>query len=83
MKAKIDQAGRIVLPKALREKLELVAGDLLELERRGTQIILSPVIEHAKARKKNGAWVFRSATPLTTESVRLTLEETRDERENR
>ncbi len=36
----IDKAGRVVLPKAVRERLHLVAGDMLELELGGQQVSL-------------------------------------------
>jgi AbrB family looped-hinge helix DNA binding protein len=36
----IDKAGRVVLPKAIREHLHLVAGDMLELELGGQQVSL-------------------------------------------
>ena len=38
----IDKAGRVVLPKAVREHLHLMAGDLLELELGGQQVSLRP-----------------------------------------
>ena len=36
----IDKAGRVVLPKAVREQLHLVAGDLLELDVGAGQVSL-------------------------------------------
>ena len=38
----MDKAGRVVLPKAVRERLHLVAGDMLELELGGQQVSLRP-----------------------------------------
>lgn len=38
----IDKAGRVVLPKQVRERLHLVAGDMLEIELGGQQVSLRP-----------------------------------------
>jgi AbrB family looped-hinge helix DNA binding protein len=39
----IDKAGRVVIPKALREELRLEPGDSLEMETSGESITLRPV----------------------------------------
>jgi AbrB family looped-hinge helix DNA binding protein len=39
----IDKAGRVVIPKPLREELQLEPGDSLEMESAGEQITLRPV----------------------------------------
>lgn len=39
----IDKAGRVVIPKPLREELHLEPGDSLEMESAGEQITLRPV----------------------------------------
>jgi AbrB family looped-hinge helix DNA binding protein len=38
----IDKAGRVVLPKEVRERLHLVAGDLLEVRMDGQHVSLHP-----------------------------------------
>ena len=43
MTLKIDKAGRIVLPKHLRERLQLRAGSSLEVEERPEGLVLRPV----------------------------------------
>src|SRR6202044_3403088 len=65
----IDRAGRLVLPKPVREELQLAAGDSLELESSEDQIILRPVRGTASLRKKQGVWVMRTGKPLTAEVV--------------
>jgi AbrB family looped-hinge helix DNA binding protein len=39
----IDKAGRIVLPKPIREELQLNPGDLLEVDSSEEQVMLRPV----------------------------------------
>ncbi len=60
----IDEAGRVVIPKPLREEWHLEAGDALELESAGEQITLRPVRGTAPLRKEHGVWVVYSGEPL-------------------
>jgi AbrB family looped-hinge helix DNA binding protein len=77
----IDKAGRIVLPKPLRDELQLEAGDTLELESSGDEITLRPMRGHAQLRKKHGIWVYRSGEPLSQAVVEKTVQQIRQERE--
>ncbi|MGH7878322.1 MAG: AbrB/MazE/SpoVT family DNA-binding domain-containing protein [Candidatus Binataceae bacterium] len=77
---KIDKVGRIVLPKPVREKLQLAAGDQLELESLDDQITLRPVRGAVALRKKRGVWVFHSGEPLPAATVDETIEQVRRER---
>jgi AbrB family looped-hinge helix DNA binding protein len=77
----IDKAGRIVLPKPVRDALQLRAGDSLELERSEDRIVLRPVRAQVGLRKKQGIWVLDIGEPVTVESVNQTLREIRHERE--
>jgi AbrB family looped-hinge helix DNA binding protein len=47
----LDKAGRVMIPKPLRQEWHLGPGDTLELERDGDQIILRPM--RPKALLKN------------------------------
>ena len=58
-KVSLDKAGRLVLPKALREEMQLSAGDTLVLERDGERITLRPVRAQALLRKELGVWVYQ------------------------
>jgi AbrB family looped-hinge helix DNA binding protein len=46
----IDKAGRVVIPKSLREELHLEPGDALEMESAGEQITLRPIRVTSSAR---------------------------------
>ena len=80
----MDKAGRVVLPKPLREELRLEPGDKIELDSEGGTVTLRPVREIAPLRKERGIWVFRRGTKMsaaTTDKVLRELRERRD-REN-
>jgi len=80
-KLTLDKTGRIVLPKPLRDQMELVPGDTLELESSGEEITLRPVRGSVPLRKKRGIWVYRVGEPLTDSVVRKTADQVRRERE--
>ncbi len=60
----IDKAGRVVIPKPLREQLHLEAGDTLELESAGEQITLRPVRGTGPLTKEHGVLGYRAGQPL-------------------
>jgi AbrB family looped-hinge helix DNA binding protein len=59
----IDKAGRIVIPKPLRDKLGLEAGDDLQIESDGDQITLRPTRPEPLMVKKLGIWVYNGEIP--------------------
>jgi AbrB family looped-hinge helix DNA binding protein len=77
----VDKAGRIVIPKSLREDLQLEPGDSLEMETAGEQITLRPVRGTAPLTKKDGVWIFRSGTPLPASATDDLLDQLRSERD--
>jgi len=58
-KISIDKAGRVVLPKSLREKLRVEAGDDLLVEAEGDRITLRPIRQEALLKKEYGIWVYQ------------------------
>lgn len=78
----IDKAGRIVLPKPLRDEMRLEAGDTLEVESSSDEITLRPTRGQAQLRKKHGIWVYRTGEPLSEATVNKTIRDVGEEREN-
>ncbi len=79
-KLTLDKAGRIVLPKPVRDEMELAPGDTLELESSEDEITLRPARGNAPLRKKHGVWVFRVSEPLANSTVQKTVVQVRRER---
>ena len=77
----IDKAGRVVLPKPVRDSLQISPGDSLELESSEDQIILRPARGQGRIYKKQGMWVFDSGQPLTADVVAQTIRRVRAERD--
>jgi len=76
----VDKAGRVVLPKPVRDKLQLNAGDSLQLESSDGQIVLRPIRGTAQMRLRDGILVFRTGQPISAASVNETIRQVRDER---
>ena len=77
----IDRAGRVVIPKPLREELRLEPGDSLEMESSGEQITLRPVRGTGPLTREHGVWVFRTGQPLpasATDEIGRQIREERD-----
>ena len=77
-KVKIDRAGRIVLPKPVRDQMQLTPGTAMELEGDGERITLRPVRPQATLRKESGIWVFQG--PASDESIPELVEAARKRR---
>lgn len=76
----IDSAGRLVVPKELREALGLSGGGPVEIRERDGRIEIEPLATPmALERLKGGSVAVPEAElpPLTDEIVRATLERTR------
>jgi AbrB family looped-hinge helix DNA binding protein len=74
----MDQAGRVVLPKRLRERFRLRGGDLLVLEVTGDAIQLRPQRSHVRLERVNGVLVLVIEAPSL--EGRDLVAESRDER---
>jgi AbrB family looped-hinge helix DNA binding protein len=60
----MDKAGRVVIPKPLREELQLEPGDALELESGGELITLRPARGTGPVKNEHGIWVLHTGEPL-------------------
>jgi len=63
MTIKIDKAGRIVLPKPVRERFHLREGSELVLEERPDGLTLKPVAQRASMVQEKGLWVHLGKVP--------------------
>lgn len=77
----IDKAGRFVVPKSIRDALNLVPGTTLEIEQQGDSILLRPPRTGAVMTQKNGFWIFDTGGQITPEMVNRTLAELREEQD--
>jgi AbrB family looped-hinge helix DNA binding protein len=80
MRTTIDSAGRIVVPKRLRDEMGVQPGQVLELELRDghLEVEIAPVDIRLERRRHGPVAVTDEKVPtLTAEMVRQTLERTR------
>ncbi len=77
----MDKAGRIVLPKPLRQQLHLEPGDSLELESGGEQITLRPARGQGPRQNEHGIWVLYTGEPLAASVTDDLLSQLREERD--
>jgi AbrB family looped-hinge helix DNA binding protein len=76
---KMDKAGRVTLPKLIRERLGLQEGSELEIEETPEGLTLNPAKRRPSIIKKQGLWVHTGKMPRGFDSVRAI----RDDREER
>jgi AbrB family looped-hinge helix DNA binding protein len=79
MNVTIDSAGRIVLPKRVRDRFRLAAGAILELEERPEGLILRPVDQSPSMIRRDGLWVHLGKVPHSFRWERI-VEDAREER---
>ncbi len=80
-KVTLDQAGRVVLPKKLRDELRLSPGDTLDLSVQGEEVTLRPCRSSSPLQKKQGVWVFRTGEPMTGDETAEALRNIREQRD--
>ena len=76
----IDDVGRIVIPKAVRQRLRLSPGDALELHSDDDHLVLTPIRPKTPMIKKQGIWIHSPNGSLAEDSILETIELVRNER---
>lgn len=69
MKTTIDGAGRLVVPKVLRDRLGLTPGSTVDISQYGAGLQLVAVGRTARVRTVRGALIAESETVITDEDV--------------
>ncbi len=69
MKTTIDTAGRVVVPKALRDRLGIEPGSTIDVSIYGAGLQLIPETRTARLRAQDGALVADSTTTISDEDV--------------
>lgn len=77
--AEIDKAGRLVVPKKMREALHLVPGTRLNLHQEGQTIVLQTESKPRGLFRKNGMLVYETGRPIPANAENW-LDEDREER---
>jgi AbrB family looped-hinge helix DNA binding protein len=76
----LDRAGRIVVPKTVRDQLRLSPGDTFDLVVQGDELMLRPRRTATPLQKERGVWVFRTGKPMTAAETSETLHTIRTQR---
>ena len=73
MEVTLDRFGRVVLPKSLRDDLDLEAGAVLEIEEVNDGILLKPILDKPHLVERDGVLVFlgRSSGDVTNAVEKL------------
>jgi AbrB family looped-hinge helix DNA binding protein len=79
MTLKMDKAGRVVLPKPVRDRLGLHEGSDLELEETSEGVMLKPIEARPPMVEKHGLWVHTGEVPSGFDG----LQAIRNDREDR
>lgn len=83
MRIPIDSAGRLVIPKALRDSIGIVPGGAVEATLRDGRIELEVPPAEVRVERQGRVWVAlpnAPTPPLRSEDVQATLEALRTER---
>ena len=77
VKVTVDQVGRILVPKALREQAGLVPGSVVDISLYGDGLHVSPGGRTARLERRDGKLVAVADTVVTDDDVVLLVESIR------
>lgn len=69
MQAIVDQVGRIVVPKALRDRLGLTPGSIVDISMYGDGLHIAPGGRTARLERRRGTLVAVSDTTISDDDV--------------
>jgi AbrB family looped-hinge helix DNA binding protein len=69
MEATVDEVGRIVVPKPLRDRLRLAPGTKVDVSEYGDGLHIAPVGRTARIEERDGRLVAVAETPVTDDDV--------------
>ena len=69
MEATVDEVGRIVLPKPLRDRLRLKPGMKVDVSEYGDGLHVTPLSRTARIEERDGRLVAVADTPVTDDDV--------------
>ncbi len=78
MTVTIDRAGRLVIPKELRDRFHLAPGTVLVVEAQGNGIQLSPLTAEPRLIRKAGILVHHGTESAETDTVQVLEQERRN-----
>ena len=70
MRATIDKAGRVVIPRSLRDRIGLSRGGEVELELDGAAVRIAPVVGNELREEGGLLFIPAAGTTITGETVR-------------
>jgi len=79
MTLRIDKAGRVILPKPVRDRLGLREGTALEMQETQDGVILKAVENRPAMTRRDGLWIYTGELPAGFDTVQAI----RDDREDR
>ncbi len=79
----IDKAGRIVIPKKMRDALHLKQGTRVRIEQTGEGLLLEPDFPEPRLEMRDGILVMVGGPPVTREDVNEIIRQGYEERQKR
>jgi AbrB family looped-hinge helix DNA binding protein len=74
MRTTIDKAGRLVIPRSLRDRIGLAGGGEVELELDGAAVRIEPVVGRELREDAGLLFIPTAGTPITAAAVRGLIE---------